>query len=104
MANDRTLSAEEQAVVASTLVDLAETQQDLCNDLLRRLDKAVDDFDQRTVDVADRQEELCDGLLRRVDKTADDFDQRTKELSRDMPIKIAQQAAKEAVQNIAQGG
>jgi len=70
--NDRTLSAEELAVAASTLVDKATIQQDFCDELLRKLETALNAFDR--------------GIT---------------ELTRDMPSNIAKQAAGEVVQKIA---
>ena len=72
MGNDRTLSAEELAVAASTLVDKATIQQDFCDELLRKLETALNAFDR--------------GIT---------------ELTRDMPSNIAKQAAGEVVQKIA---
>jgi hypothetical protein len=69
--NDRTLSAEELAVAASTLVDKATIQQDFCDELLRKLETALNAFDR--------------GIT---------------ELTRDMPSNIAKQAAGEVVQKI----
>jgi uncharacterized protein YaaW (UPF0174 family) len=72
MGNDRTLSAEQLAVAASTLVDRATIQQDTCDELLRKLETALNAFDRSTT-----------------------------ELTRDMPNKIAKQAAQDVVQRIA---
>lgn len=75
MANDGLLSAEELedlAETASGLVDLAEKQQIICKDLLDNLEKALNALDHGTT-----------------------------ELTRDMPSKIAQQAAQEVVPKIA---
>jgi ABC-type transporter Mla subunit MlaD len=75
MANDGLLSAEELedlAETASGLVDLAEKQQIICKDLLDNLEKALNALDQGTT-----------------------------ELTRDMPSKIAHQAAQEVVKGIA---
>jgi hypothetical protein len=72
MGNDRTLSAEDQAALASTLVDLAVIQQDKCKALLGEFETALNAFDCRTT-----------------------------ELTRDMPDKIARQAAQKVVADIA---
>jgi cytosine/adenosine deaminase-related metal-dependent hydrolase len=72
MGNDHTLSAEELAVAASTLVRVAKGQQYECDELLDQLKTALKQLEHGTT-----------------------------ELTRNMPNKIAQQAAKEVVQTIA---
>jgi uncharacterized protein YaaW (UPF0174 family) len=72
MGNDRTLSAEHQAKLASALVDAAVVQQDNIEKLLDQLKTAVDALDRGS-----------------------------RELTREMPNQIAKQAAKEVIQEIA---
>jgi hypothetical protein len=72
MGNDRILSAEQLALAASTLVDKATSQQDFCDELLRKLETALNAFDDRS-----------------------------KELTRDLPKEIAQKAAQKVVQEVA---
>jgi CHASE3 domain sensor protein len=72
MQNDRILSADELGEVVSTLARLASRQQNNCDELLRKLETAVNTFESRTV-----------------------------ELTRDMPNKIAKRAAQDVVQRIA---
>lgn len=72
MGNDHTLSVEELALAASTLVRVAKGQQYECEELLGQLKTALKQLEHGTT-----------------------------ELTRNMPNKIAQQAAKEVVQTIA---
>jgi hypothetical protein len=72
MQNDRVLSADELGEVVSTLARLASRQQNNCDELLRKLETAVNTFESRT-----------------------------EELTRDMPNEIAKRAAQDVVQRIA---
>jgi hypothetical protein len=71
MGSDRTLSAEELAEVVSTLVNVAERQQYVCEELLDQLKTALNAFESRTT-----------------------------ELTRDMPNEIAQRAAQKVLEGI----
>jgi hypothetical protein len=72
MGNDDTLSAEEMAEVASILVNVARNQQAVSDELLRKLETALDAIRAGTA-----------------------------ELTRDMPNEIARQAARQVAQKIA---
>jgi hypothetical protein len=79
MENNRTLSAEHQARLASSLLDAAVAQQDNVSNFMGK----------------------CDALLGRLETAMNAFESRTAELTRDMPSTIAREAATRVVQEIA---
>jgi len=78
MEDNRILSAEHQARLASTLLDAAVAQQDNVRNLRSK----------------------CDAVLGRLEMAMNHFESRTAELTRDMPNRIAQRAAERVVEEI----
>jgi hypothetical protein len=90
MEDDRILSTDELGEVVSTLARVAKRQQYDCDELLRKLETAVNAFESRT-----------DELLRKHETAVTAFESRTTELIRDMPEQIAPRAAEKVIRDIA---